>query len=267
MNAKTWLKVLALVAATFLAYQPVWRAGFLWDDDDHLTANIAMTAPHGLRKIWTSLAVSRYYPLTLTSFWAQRRLWGLNPMPYHLVNIALHALNGVLIFVTLRRLNVSGAWLAAALWTLHPVNVETVAWITELKNIQSGVFFFCSLLCFLRFDEQRKVRWYALSILCAAAAMLSKPSTVVLPAVVLLCLWWRNRRWRGRDLMATAPLFALALGMSLLTIVEQRGHVARQGGGDWSLGAAERLMVAGKAIWFYLSKDLWPANLIFVYPR
>ena len=146
---RPWLVALVLVIVTFAAYQPTWRAGFIWDDDDHLTANPAMTAPDGLKMIWSSLAVGRYYPLTLTTFWVQRRLWGLHPLPYHLVNVALHAANGVLVFFILRRLRVPAAWLAAMLWALHPVNVESVAWITELKNMQSGLFFFwpCGVFC------------------------------------------------------------------------------------------------------------------------
>ena len=113
-----WLLALALVVITFVAYQPTWHAGFIWDDDDHLTANPAMTAPNGLRMIWSSLAVSRYYPLTLTSFWFQRRLWGLNPLPYHVVNIGLQAINGILVFLLLRRLRVPGrrGWLPPNWW-------------------------------------------------------------------------------------------------------------------------------------------------------
>ena len=258
----------ALIALlTLTAYIPAMRGGFIWDDEDHLTANPAMTEPQGLRMIWTSLAVSRYYPLTLTSFWVQHRLWGLNPMPYHLVNVALQAVNGILIFSFLRRLKISGAWLAAALWTLHPVNVESVAWITELKNVQSGLFFFCSILCFLRFESERQRRWYALAVLCGACAMLSKPSTVVLPLVLLLCLWWERRRWQPMDLVRIAPFVALSLAMSALTIAEQRGHITRQATDEWSLGIAQRCVIAGKAIWFYAGKILWPAHLVFVYPR
>jgi tetratricopeptide (TPR) repeat protein len=211
--------LLALV--TLVAYQPVWHAGFIWDDDDHLTANPAMTAPHGLRMIWSSLAVSRYYPLTLTSFWFQRRLWGLSPRPYHLVNVALHAVNGVLLYFVLRRLRIRAAWLAAMLWVLHPVNVESAAWVTELKNTQSGALFFLAVLCFLRSerpaageksagDSRRytgllgippyktagECGWYALSLVCGLAAMLSKPSTVILPVALLLCVWW-ERGGRG----------------------------------------------------------------------
>src|SRR5208283_2316623 len=155
-----WFLTVGFLAIAFFVYQPAWHAGFIWDDDDHLTANPAMTAPHGLKMIWSSLATSRYYPLTLTTFWVQRQLWELDPLPYHMVNIALHALSGFLIFLVLRRLRVPAAWLAAMLWVLHPVNVESVAWITELKNTQSGVFFFLSILCFLRFEADRKHGWY-----------------------------------------------------------------------------------------------------------
>jgi len=264
---RPWLLALVLVIVTFVAYQPTWHAGFIWDDDDHLTANPAMTAPHGLKMIWSSLAVSRYYPLTLTTFWAQRRLWGLSPLPYHLVNITLHAINGILVFLLLRRLHVPAAWLAAMLWVLHPVNVESVAWITELKNTQSGFFFFLSVLCFLRFDAEKKQGWYVLAITCGLAAMLSKPSTVVLPLVLLLCGWWEHGRWNRVDVARTVPFFGVAAGMSVLTILEQRGHVLRTGTAEWQLGTAERLVVAGKAVWFYAVKVLWPVRLTFVYPR
>jgi tetratricopeptide (TPR) repeat protein len=243
----------------------VWRAGFIWDDDDHLTANPAMTAPHGLRMIWSSLAISRYYPLTLTSFWVQRHVWGLDPMPYHLVNIAIHAVNALLVFLVLRRLRVPGAMLAALVWLLHPVNVESVAWVTELKNTQSGLFFLFAILFFLRFDAQGRRRWYALALLCGAAAMLSKPSTVILPLTLLLCVWWERGRWRWMDVARIGPFFGMALSMSVVTVLEQRGHVLRTGTTEWKLGIAKRLIIAGKAIWFYAAKLLWPFPLTFVY--
>jgi len=262
-----WIGAVLIVLLTVVAYLPALRGGFIWDDDDHLTANPAMTAPDGLRLIWSSLAVSRYYPLTLTNFWIQRRLWGLNPMPYHLVNITLHALNGVLLFLVLRRLRVAAAWLAAALWVVHPVNVESVAWITELKNTQSGVFFFLALLCFLRFEAGGQRRWYALALLWGLAAVLSKPSTVVLPLVVLLWAWWERGRWQRADMVRVAPLFGLALGMSALTVIEQHGNIVKAGTTEWKLGMAERLVIGGKAVWFYAAKVFWPVQLAFVYPR
>ena len=283
---KSWLLAVSFLAIAFLAYQPAWHGGFIWDDNDHLTANPAMTDPHGLRMIWSSLATSRYYPLTLTSFWVQRRLWGLNPMPYHLVNIALHALNALLVFLVLRRLRVPGALLAALVWLVHPVNVESVAWVTELKNTQSGLFFFAAILCSLRFDAlrgrsrleiaptSRAARgWHALALLCGAAAMLSKPSTVILPLTLLLCAWWERRRspraergWRRADIVPITPFIVLALGMSALTVLEQRWQISRSGA-VWEVGMTQRLAIASKAVWFYAAKLLWPVPLVFVYPR
>jgi tetratricopeptide (TPR) repeat protein len=276
------LAVLALPLLTCLVYIPALRNGFIWDDDDHLTENRAVAASDGLKKIWTSLAVSRYYPLTLTTFWVQRRLWGLNPLPYHAVNIVLHGVNAALLFLILRRLNVRGALAVAALWAVHPVNTESVAWVTELKNIQSGLFFFLSLLCFLQFDGgtgpvapgKALVQngggftrgWYALSLLCFAAALLSKPSTVVLPLVLLLLAWWRRGRVQQRDAVRAASFFVLAVAMSVLTVFEQRGQISRAGQ-EWPPSLTERVILAGKALWFYASKVVWPADLIFVYPR
>lgn len=157
---------MALLGLTVIVYWPVKRAGFIRDDDDHLTENPAMTSADGLTRIWSSLSVSRYYPLTLTTFWIQRRLWGLRPLPYHAVNVLLHGLNAALIYLILRRLQVRPAWVAAAVWAIHPVNVESVAWITELKNVQSGAFFFLAVLSFLEFEQNGERAWYLGSIGC-----------------------------------------------------------------------------------------------------
>ncbi len=268
---KTWrstgARAALILLLTIVAYMPAMHAGFIWDDDDHLTANPAMSAPHGLWMIWSSLTVSRYYPLTLTNFWFQRRLWGLNPLPYHVVNVTIHAINGVLLYLLLRRLRISAAWWAAALWAVHPVNVESVAWITELKNTQSGFFFFCALLCYLRSETEGRRSWYALALLCGVAAVLSKPSTVVLPLVLLLCAGWQRGCWAWKDILRTLPFFAMALLMSALTIVEQRGHILSQASTEWSMGTAERFVVAGRAVLFFAGKVLWPVDLAFVYPR
>ena len=256
-----------IVLLTLVAYLPAMRGGFIWDDDDHLTKNPAMLSVEGLKQIWSSLAVSRYYPLTLTSFWVQRHFWGLHPLPYHAVNIALHAVNAVLLWTLLRRLKVRGAWVAAALWALHPVNVETVAWVTELKNTQSGLFFLLALLVFLRFEHGLCPRDYVMVLVCGAAAMLSKPSTVVLPGVMLLCAWWQRGRWTRSDFLRVAPLAMFTVGMSLLTIVEQRHNIADEGTSEWTLTAVQRFVVAGHAVWFYAGKLLWPKDFCFLYPR
>jgi tetratricopeptide (TPR) repeat protein len=261
---KQWKLGALLVLVTVVAYLPALRGGFIWDDDDHLTHNRAVLAADGWKRIWSSLGVSRYYPLTLTSFWAQHRLWGPNPAPYHAVNIALQAVNAVLLWTVLRRLNVPGAWLGAAVWAVHPINVESVAWVTELKNTQSGFFFLLAAWFYLRFEDGARPRDYVLALVCGAAAMLSKPSTVVLPGVLLLCGWWRRGRWNWVRLL---PFFALGAGMSLLTILEQRHHIQVEGAAEWTLTWAQRLALAGHAVWFYAGKLVWPVNLTFIYPR
>jgi tetratricopeptide (TPR) repeat protein len=256
-----------LVLLTVTLYLPALRFGFVWDDDDHLTTNPAMTSVEGLKQIWSSLSVSRYYPLTLTSFWMQRRLWGLQPLFYHAVNIALQAANAVLLWVLLQRLQIRCAWMAAALWAVHPVNIETVVWVTELKNLQSGLFFLLALLFFFRFEDEQHPGDYVATLMCGAAAMLSKPSTVVLPAVMLLCAWWRRGRWTPRCFLQVAPFAAFGVGMSLLTIVEQRRMVAIPDTSGWTPTMSERLVLAGRAVWFYAGKLLWPTNLSFIYPH
>jgi hypothetical protein len=144
-----WLLGTLLVVALVMAYQPVWHAGFIWDDDLHLIENPCIVGGLGFKGIWTTPAAT-YYPLVLTSFWVQHALCGLNPLPYHLVNVAMHAACGLVLWTVLLQLRVQGAWLGAAIWTFHPVQVESVAWITELKNTQSGLFFLLSILFFLK---------------------------------------------------------------------------------------------------------------------
>jgi len=256
-----------IILLTVMAYLPAMGNGFIWDDDDHLTNNPSVLSDDGWVEIWSSLEASRYYPLTQTSFWVQHHLWGLRPRPYHVVNIALHAANAALLWVVLRRLKVPGAWVAAAVWAVHPVNVETVAWVTELKNTQSGFFFLLALWLFLQFEDESHPQDYMLAFLCGVAAMLSKPSTVVLPGVILCCAWWRRRRWTSIDLLRVAPLALAGFGMSVLTIVEQRHHVAGEITSDWTLSVMQRVVLAGRAVWFYAGKVVWPADFCFIYPR
>ena len=152
-----WLWAFLLVALVFMSYARVFNADFIWDDESHLTRNPCVVGPLGLKEIWTS-ARAVYYPLVLTTFWIVHRFVGLSPWPYHLLNVLLHAGSAVLLWQVLRQLNVRGAWLGAALWALHPVMVQSVAWVTELKNTQSGFFYLLSIFCFLRWDERPRIR-------------------------------------------------------------------------------------------------------------
>jgi tetratricopeptide (TPR) repeat protein len=292
---REWLWAFLLVALVFISYARVLNAHFIWDDESHLTRNPCVVGPLGLKEIWTS-ARAVYYPLVLTTFWTVHRFAGLSPWPYHLLNVLLHAGSAVLLWQVLRQLNVRGAWLGAALWALHPVMVQSVAWVTELKNTQSGFFYLLSIFCFLKWDERLRIRrilrikgtadqdravsrppwrlagdgyclmWFALSLSFFILATLSKPSVVMLPVVLALCLWWLTGRIYWRDIAAFAPFVLISALASVWTIVEQKFHAGAIGA-EWAQTWPERLIIAGRAIWFYVAKLAWPYPLIFIYPR
>jgi tetratricopeptide (TPR) repeat protein len=292
---REWLWAFLLVALVFISYARVFNAGFIWDDESHLTRNPCVVGPLGLKEIWTS-ARAVYYPLVLTTFWTVHRFAGLSPWPYHLLNVLLHAGSAVLLWQVLRQLNVRGAWLGAALWALHPVMVQSVAWVTELKNTQSGFFYLLSIFCFLKWDERLRIRrilrikgtadqdravsrppwrlagdgyclmWFALSLSFFILATLSKPSVVMLPVVLALCLWWLTGRIYWHDIAALAPFVVISALASVWTIVEQKFHAGAIGA-EWAQTWPERLIIAGRAIWFYVAKLAWPYPLIFIYPR
>ena len=265
----------SLVLLAIAAHGTAVRNGFIWDDDDYVVENATLSAPDGLRRIWLEIgSTPQYYPLVHTSYWLEYRLWGLEPAGYHAVNVLLHALACVLLFAVLRRLAVPGAWLAAAIFAVHPVHVESVAWITERKNLLSGVFYLGSLLTYVRFarigdGDRRAPRapgLYAASLLLFAAALLSKTVTGSLPAVVLLLLYWKGRQVDRRELVPLAPFFLLAVLSGWLTVSLETQLVGARGGA-WDLSLAERAIVAGRAVFFYAGKLALPAGLTFNYPR
>lgn len=254
-----------LIALVVLAYLRVWDAGFIWDDDAHLTRNVCIVGPAGLTGIWTT-AEATYYPLVLTTFWALHKLVGLNPLAYHALNVALQAANALLIWQVLRALNVRGAWMGAVLWALHPVMVQSVAWITETKNTQSCFFYLLAIFAFAKWNTSRRWWQLLLALVFAVAAMTSKTSTVVLPAILALVVWWQNGRLRWREVLALVPFAVVAAAASAWTIWEQKFHSGAVGA-QWSQSALERIAIAGRDVWFYLAKLAWPEPLIFVYPR
>ncbi len=281
---RPWIGALCLVALVLIAYVRVFPAGFIWDDESHLTRNPCVVGPLGLKEIWTS-AQAVYYPLVLTTFWLLHKLAGLTPWPYHLLNVLFHAGSAVLLWQALRKLSVRGAWFGAALWALHPVMVQSVAWVTELKNTQSGFFYLLAILWFLKWRDQflerespgggsshtdagrtTMRRSLMLSLFFFLLATLSKPSVVMFPFVLALCVWWQGERIQWRDILAIAPFALVSAAAGLWTIWEQKFH-ARAIGPDWSQSLAERLVIAGRALWFYLGKLIWPDPLIFIYQR
>lgn len=261
-----WMWV-AVFVATLLAYWPALNGGFLWDDSGHVTRP-ELRSLGGLWQIWFHLgATQQYYPLLHSAFWLESHLWGDATAGYHLVNVLLHATGACLVAVTLRRLAIPGAWLAAWLFALHPVCVESVAWISEQKNTLSLVLYLCAMLAYLRFDEERRPTHYVVATLLFVAALATKTVTATLPAALLVIFWWRRGRIDPRrEALPLAPWFALALGAGLLTAWVERTLIGAQGS-SFSLDVVQRVLLAGRVIWFYLAKVLWPANLMFVYPR
>jgi tetratricopeptide (TPR) repeat protein len=270
----TWLACLAL-AATFVVYWPALQGGFVFDDANWTTDLVRwFQNPAGLWAIWVHPTVlQQYYPLTATSFWLDYQLWEFWTLPYHLENVLLHILAAVLFWRALFRLQVPGAWLAASLFALHPVMVESAAWITERKNVLSLVLFLGALLAYLRYEEELKVSgsklkvFYGLALVLFLGALLAKSTACSLPAVILLLAWWRRGRlgWRT-DVLPTLPFFALSLGLCAVTAWLEKNHVGAQGP-DFALSLAQRCLVAGRAFWFYLGNLFWPAHLCLIYPR
>lgn len=265
-NSGAWAW-LGLCAAVALAYAPVWRAGFIWNDSDYVTAP-ALRSLDGLGRIWTEIgATEQYYPVLHSWFWVQQWFFGDAPAGYHVVNVALHALAAGVFALVLRRLAVPGAWFAAAVFALHPVAVESVAWISEQKNTLSLACYLAAALAWWRFEERRTPRDYAVASVLFALALLSKSVTATLPAALLVVAWWRRGRieWT-RDVRPLLPWLAAGAAFGLFTAwIEHRVVGAR--GADFELNLVERALLAGRVSWFYLGKLAWPAELIFIYPR
>src|SRR5919198_441630 len=260
-----------LVAVTILAYRPAWHGGFLWDDDDYIIKNELLTAANGWQRIWFSLdSPSQYFPLTYSTFRIEHALWGLNTTGYHWVNLLLHVGNALLMWAVLARLKVPGSWLAAAIFALHPVQVESVAWITERKNVLMGFFFLLTLLAWIAFvDERTRRPWifYCLALISYLLALSAKATACTLPAALFLILWLQKKPITIRRLVQIVPFAVLGIGMGLLAIWWEHYHQGTNRDVFTFLSPIERILVAGRAVWFYLSKIFWPSNLTFIYPR
>ncbi len=248
-------------------YAPSLHGGWLWDDDAHLTKP-ELQSLAGLSRIWFEPgATQQYYPLLHSAFWLEHQLWGDAVFGYHLLNVLLHATAACLAGLTLRRLGVRGAWFAALLFALHPVGVESVAWISEQKNTLSAVLYFCAALAYLRFEDNRRRQAYALATGLFVLALMTKTVTATLPAALLLVFWWRRGRLDPkRDVAPLLPWFALAITGGVVTAWIERTLIGASGR-DFALDPLQRSLLAGRVVWFYLGKLLWPADLAFIYPR
>jgi tetratricopeptide (TPR) repeat protein len=265
MSRRDWLFALALAAVTFLVYQPAWNGQPIWDDEIHMT-RLGLRSLYGLARVWTDpSAAPQYYPVLHTLFWLEYKLWDGAVLPYHLVTIFCHALLALLVLLILRRLSIPGAWLAAFVFALHPVHVESVAWFSEIKNTLSGVFAAAATLAYLKFDKDRHRSAYVVALLLFTVALLTKTAVVALPVVLLILFWWKRRSlsWQ-RDVLPLLPFFALGLAAGIVTIwVEQR--FCAEHGEIFDFSFIDRCLIAGRLFWFYLGKIFWPTDLSLLY--
>jgi len=282
--------VVVLLAATAVAYVPAMRGGFIWDDDYYVTENLPLRSAEGLARIWTDpTSEPQYYPLVHTTFWVEYQLWGQRALGYHVVNVVLHGLSTLLLWRLLVMLGLPTwvSWVATAVFALHPVHVESVAWITERKNVLSELFYLSAAWAYLKFariDEpdigtggSRRAgtsgtrgswRWYALATVLFICALLSKTVTASLPAALLLVIWWKRGRINWRHVATLVPLLIVGAAMGIFTAHLEKYQVGTELIKDeLALSWMDRILVAGRAVWFYAGKLVWPRPLMFIYER
>jgi hypothetical protein len=251
---------LVMSALAIFVYWPASHGGFIFDDEALLTRNDMIRAGDGLYRFWFTTDAPDYWPVTNTSLWVEWRLWGLDPSGYHWTNILLHVANSWLAWRLMRAAGVTGAFVGAAIFLVHPVNVESVAWIAQRKNTLSMLFFLLSALAFERAGSRRGM--YRASLAAFVLAMLSKGSVVVLPPLLLLLAWWKHGRIGRQDWLRIAPFFVIG---AILTIVNIWFQI--EGDAVRDITAIQRVLGAGAVLWFYWSKAVLPIGLSFFYPQ
>ena len=261
------LALVALGLLVVVSYLPamLW-GGFVWDDIDFVKSE-PVREVSGLWQIWFSPSAiegeGHYWPLVYTTFWVEHKLWGFDPTGYHIVNVLLHLANTLLLWHLVRRLAVSGAWVVAAVFAVHPLHVESVAWVIERKDVLSGLLYLASALVWMRFVEQPRPRYYAGSLVLYAAALLSKSIAITLPVALLIWHWWQQGRVASTDLLRLVPFFAVGLAI----VVGDLSFYWSTGAASFDYSLTERTLIAARALWFYAGKLLWPNNLAVIYPR
>ena len=260
------LKVAVIFVACFWIYSPVYDGEWLWDDDYLLTNNADVQAADGLGRLWFAPATADYLPLTMSALWLQWRFFGLDSTGYHIISILLHALASCLLWGLLRQMRLRAAWFAGLIFAVHPLGVESVAWISELKNTLSLPFFLAAAWCVVRFEQGSGRRFYFAALGLFLAAMLGKSSVVMFPCVMLLHAWWLRGRISWHDIVRSAPFFLISLLLGLITLHFQLNRAI----GDEPIpigGFDSRLAIAGMALLFYLTKIFWPLTLLPIYPQ
>src|SRR5438132_11030573 len=265
---RNYFFAMVLILTTLLAYRPVWHGTPLMDDQTYLITKPELQTASGLVTLLVEPQTTKqYHPLVNTVFWVGNKFWGSSMLGYHLIGIFLHTASALLLWKILRQLEIAGAWLAAALFALHPVQVDSVAWLAEIKNTLSGVFFFSCILAYLRFDRTRTWRPYALALLLFCLGLLAKAIVAMAVVVLPVLFWWKRGRlqWK-RDFRPLIPFVFLAIVSGFATAWMERKFAGAEGKA-FAFSFVDRLLIAGRSFWFYLTKALWPSDLLFVYPR
>ncbi len=262
-----WLYALLLFAVTLVAYAPAWNGKPIMDDMRHLTSPSHRSLA-GLGLLWTHPnTTQQYHPLVDTFFWVENKLWGQSMLGHHIANIAVHACAALLLWKILERLAVPGSWFAAAIFALHPVQVESVAFLVELKNTLSAVFFFGCILIYLRFDQKRARKDYVLVLGLFLLGLLAKTVVALFPVTMILLFWWKRQRvqWK-RDVIPLLPFVILGAASAVATGWMEREFSGAKGEG-FDFSKIDRVLIAGRGFLFYLGKIFWPNDLMLIYPR
>ncbi|MFG0248099.1 MAG: tetratricopeptide repeat protein [Phycisphaeraceae bacterium JB051] len=266
---KRWV-LWGLMLLTLLVYSRALTCGYIWDDDFYVTNNPVLTnGITGLTDAWLKPgSTPQYYPLVFSTFWIEHQIWGFWAGGYHLTNIIIHSISVILLYGLLQKIGIS-RWVslfAAMLFAVHPVHVESVAWITERKNVLSGMCYLAAASCYLTFISKRDWRMWAGALLLFVLALLSKTVACTLPAALLLYIWFKQGKIAAKDIIPTLPFWVIGIVMGLFTVYMEKTHVGASGG-EWELTAIERFLLAGRVLGFYAWSLLWPSPLIFTYPK
>lgn len=259
-------RALLIVAAGFCVYAPALHGEWLWDDDELITANEVVHDPAGWWRIWFEpQCLLDYLPLKVTVEWIEWHLFGNDTLGYHLVSLVLHLTGALLVWRLLGKFGLRFAWLGGLIFTIHPVMVESVAWIAELKNTLSMPPFLLAMIAWIDFQENRRGRDYALAVAMFLVAMLCKLTMVLFPVVILLYAWWRRQRIGGRDLLESVPFFAISLVLGSVTVWFLNHHARAE---LITLGGPlSRIACAGMVLMFYFQLSVWPVGLLTIYPH
>lgn len=261
-----FLQIFLVILFCIIVYGPSLKNGFIWDDDFYLYKNPWIQRTDGLKAIWFTHKMPQYYPIVFTTFWLEHKLWGFHPFGYHLANLIFHILNALLVFWVVQKLYARLALPVALLFAIHPIQVETVAWITERKNLLSLFFFLLAILAYLRFDRNRGIRYYLLTVIMFVCALLSKSIAVCFIFFPVLYKWWQDGKVTWREVRLSIPFVAIGILSAINTIYLELHKVGAKGN-EWGMTFLERFVLSGRILVFYIYKLCIPFKFMFFYPR